>query len=193
MSTRRTLQIRDSNLTKRLYGKYNWETASRVFLAANPVCFWCLENSQVTDHITPYKGDDTLFLNPANWQPLCVPCHNWKTRLEQMGMVADWPLRAPGIAVVCGEALTGKTTRIKRQSEYAPFMAFLNGPLGVFQTVLVLKEIRSAQIQAGFEWARGLQSRLIVCRCSGFEALRRRTAAWAAHQSSLMDPNGPLD
>ena len=37
------------------------------------------------DHIEPHKGDDTLFWDQDNWQPLCKPCHSRKTATEDGG------------------------------------------------------------------------------------------------------------
>jgi 5-methylcytosine-specific restriction protein A len=39
----------------------------------------------VVDHIIPHKGDMGLFWDKANWQSLCKPCHDSKTRLEDGG------------------------------------------------------------------------------------------------------------
>ena len=33
----------------------------------------------VVDHIVPHRGDQKLFWDEANWQPLCKPCHDKKT------------------------------------------------------------------------------------------------------------------
>lgn len=65
---------------KRGYG-YKWQQARLVFLAANPLCVFCDREGRTTaatvvDHITPHKGDMTLFWDRANWQPLCKPCHD---------------------------------------------------------------------------------------------------------------------
>ncbi|MDP9039822.1 MAG: HNH endonuclease [Acidobacteriota bacterium] len=34
------------------------------------------------DHITPHKGDKTLFWTRENWQGLCASCHSRKTAFE---------------------------------------------------------------------------------------------------------------
>jgi 5-methylcytosine-specific restriction endonuclease McrA len=38
--------------------------------------------AQVTDHIRPHKGNEELFYDQTNWQPLCKSCHDRKTALE---------------------------------------------------------------------------------------------------------------
>ena len=39
----------------------------------------------VVDHIIPHKGDQKLFWDTRNWQPLCKPCHDKKTATEDGG------------------------------------------------------------------------------------------------------------
>lgn len=67
-----------------------WDTASKVFLANNPLCRRCeaaglLVPATVTDHIRPHRGDSELFWDPGNLQPLCKPCHDRKTACEDGG------------------------------------------------------------------------------------------------------------
>ena len=61
-----------------------WQKARLVFLRANPLCESCLKIGRVTkatvvDHVTPHRGDDTLFWDQNNWQALCKRCHDTKT------------------------------------------------------------------------------------------------------------------
>lgn len=61
-----------------------WQTESRRFLAAHPLCRECHEAGQVTtatvvDHIVPHRGDAQLFWDRDNWQPLCKRHHDAKT------------------------------------------------------------------------------------------------------------------
>lgn len=37
----------------------------------------------VVDHIVPHKGDQALFWDTDNWQPLCEPCHNSVKQREE--------------------------------------------------------------------------------------------------------------
>lgn len=61
-----------------------WEKESKVFLRANPLCAECERQgrytpAQVVDHIIPHRGNQRLFWDKANWQPLCKHCHDQKT------------------------------------------------------------------------------------------------------------------
>ncbi|RGP37700.1 HNH endonuclease [Pseudotabrizicola alkalilacus] len=53
-----------------------WEKARKAFLTCHPHCTLCRAPATVVDHIIPHKGDDALFWNRQNWQPLCKPCHD---------------------------------------------------------------------------------------------------------------------
>jgi 5-methylcytosine-specific restriction enzyme A len=66
------------------YGS-NWERARAAFLAEHPLCRTCkehgvLELAVIVDHIQPHRGDAGLFWAQSNWQSLCKPCHDRKTR-----------------------------------------------------------------------------------------------------------------
>ncbi|WP_400245601.1 HNH endonuclease [Niallia sp. JL1B1071] len=41
-----------------------------------------LEKATVVDHIVPHRGDQDLFWDETNWQPLCKSCHDRKTMTE---------------------------------------------------------------------------------------------------------------
>jgi len=55
---------------------YWWRKARLAYLAAHPYCRMCGNHATVVDHVIPHRGDDSLFENRQNWQPLCAPCHN---------------------------------------------------------------------------------------------------------------------
>ncbi len=62
-----------------------WQKVRKQFLKTNPLCISCqgqgkLIQATVVDHIKPHRGDDTLFWDEKNWQPLCKRCHDRKTR-----------------------------------------------------------------------------------------------------------------
>lgn len=62
-----------------------WQRASKQRLAQYPLCAECERRgvatpATVTDHVVPHRGDAALFWDPANWQSLCKPCHDAKTR-----------------------------------------------------------------------------------------------------------------
>ncbi len=79
-----------SVITKSLYGS-RWQRARLVHLADHPLCVMCQARGRVTaaevvDHITPHKGDLSLFWDAGNWQSLCRPHHDsTKRRIEHGG------------------------------------------------------------------------------------------------------------
>jgi 5-methylcytosine-specific restriction enzyme A len=46
-----------------------------------------ITEATVVDHITPHKGDQSLFWDSANWQPLCKLCHDSVKQREDLGKV----------------------------------------------------------------------------------------------------------
>ena len=71
------------NATARGYDG-RWRVARLRFLKRNPLCAACMQEGRlspatVVDHITPHRGDETLFWEESNWQPMCKPCHDRKT------------------------------------------------------------------------------------------------------------------
>lgn len=68
------------------YGR-RWERARAAYLQAHPLCARCAGMGRVTaatvvDHVVPHQGDQALFWDAANWQPLCPPCHAAKSASE---------------------------------------------------------------------------------------------------------------
>ena len=66
---------------------HRWQRARKRFLVRHPLCVECeregkLTSATVVDHIRPHRGDQALFWDEKNWQPLCKKCHDRKTRLE---------------------------------------------------------------------------------------------------------------
>jgi len=64
-----------------------WGKARKRFLAEHPLCVECYREGKVVaatvvDHITPHKGNQDLFWDESNWQPLCKSCHDRKTAKE---------------------------------------------------------------------------------------------------------------
>lgn len=64
-----------------------WLRASKAYRAENPLCRHCEKRgkitlTQCTDHIIPHNGDEELFWDRNNWQPLCKTCHGIKTAAE---------------------------------------------------------------------------------------------------------------
>lgn len=72
------------------YG-YLWQRMRRAFLDRNPLCVFCMQSGEtkqadVVDHITPHRGDTTLFWKESNWQALCKQHHDSeKKRIEIHG------------------------------------------------------------------------------------------------------------
>jgi 5-methylcytosine-specific restriction enzyme A len=61
-----------------------WEAARARFLHRNPLCVICGAPADVVDHKTPHRGDQSLFWDTANWQPMCRHHHNSaKQRIER--------------------------------------------------------------------------------------------------------------
>lgn len=53
-----------------------WDTARKAFLAVYGSCARCGAKATVVDHRIPHKGNDALFWDRSNWQPLCTHCHS---------------------------------------------------------------------------------------------------------------------
>ena len=75
--------------SQRGYGS-RWRKARDGFLKANPLCAYCqkqgrIEPATVVDHVKPHKGDQALFWDKANWQPLCKHCHDSAKQREECG------------------------------------------------------------------------------------------------------------
>nr|DAF38975.1 MAG TPA: HNH endonuclease [Caudoviricetes sp.]DAJ57254.1 MAG TPA: HNH endonuclease [Caudoviricetes sp.] len=66
---------------QRGYG-HKWRKARELFLNKHPICARCPDAATVVDHIIPHKGNQTLFWDRSNWQPLCKRCHDKKTATE---------------------------------------------------------------------------------------------------------------
>lgn len=73
--------------TRALYNNARWRSASRAYLACNPICARCGGLAEVVDHIVPHRGDYESFWNAGgNWQGLCKRCHDRKTATEDKKM-----------------------------------------------------------------------------------------------------------
>lgn len=65
-----------------------WERASKRFLAlpGNDLCACgCGRVANVVDHKRAHKGDQQLFWDPANWQPMNRACNSRKNVREEGG------------------------------------------------------------------------------------------------------------
>lgn len=131
----------------RLYGR-RWRNARGLYLASNPLCVMCkLEDktraATVVDHVVPHRGNEELFWDKGNWQPLCSHHHNSHKAREEIRGFSDvlgkdgWPVDpehpansgkvevsarakpddlrriAVPVLMVCGPPGAGKTTWCK--------------------------------------------------------------------------------
>ena len=77
-----------------LYSTTRWRKQRLWFLARNPLCAMHQARgmtvlADTVDHITPHRGDQQLFFDPGNWQPLCRSCHSMrKQQVERSGFDA---------------------------------------------------------------------------------------------------------
>ena len=94
-----------------LYQTSRWRRAAHAFLRLHPICArpGCGQRSTVVDHIVPRSTahDEAelqrLTWDRANWQALCKPDHDAKTRRENgwdRRGVAPGPAGAPTSTVV---------------------------------------------------------------------------------------------
>ena len=78
----------DSRPWRHLYSTKRWHRLRWHQLQAEPLCRYCAAmgrttSATVVDHITPHKGDESLFHDPANLQSLCKPCHDSAKQAEE--------------------------------------------------------------------------------------------------------------
>lgn len=79
----------DERERHRLYGR-KWQAARRRYLNEHPFCDDCLAGGAYTPatevhHVTPHRGDASLFWDDANWCALCKVCHSRHTSRETRG------------------------------------------------------------------------------------------------------------
>ena len=93
--------------TQRGYS-YKWQQARAGYLARHPFCAYCRRDAgidaddlagvvtectakgiapptyaTVVDHKTPHNGNQELFWDRSNWQPLCKPHHDGEKQREE--------------------------------------------------------------------------------------------------------------
>lgn len=76
-----------ANRKEQIYRTYDWQKVRGEVLRQEPLCRHCSKAgltvlANVVDHIIPIKHGGAEF-NLENLQPLCVACHNKKTKQEQ--------------------------------------------------------------------------------------------------------------
>lgn len=64
-----------------------WERVAKAFLSRpeNRCCVVCGDPATVVDHRIAFKGDDSLRMDSANWQPMCRPCNSRKNVRREGG------------------------------------------------------------------------------------------------------------
>lgn len=67
-----------------------WQRERERFLFKHPLCCYCQAKGIVTaatvvDHKVPHRGDQSLFWDQKNWQPLCKTCHDSDKQAEERG------------------------------------------------------------------------------------------------------------
>jgi 5-methylcytosine-specific restriction endonuclease McrA len=96
----------NASSTQRGYG-YKWQVERKAYLEAHPFCVMCLKElgikakdnagiivecatrglsaprARIVDHKIPHRGDQHLFWQRSNWQPLCKPHHDGAKQREE--------------------------------------------------------------------------------------------------------------
>lgn len=70
-----------------LYNSKRWKQLRQMVLDSHPMCVACRQVGRLTqaedvDHIVAHQGDQRLFFDLTNLQPICKPCHGTKTAAE---------------------------------------------------------------------------------------------------------------
>jgi 5-methylcytosine-specific restriction endonuclease McrA len=73
-----------------------WQRARLHFLREHPLCVMCerdgrVKAANVVDHIIPHRGDQRLFWDAANWQPLCKPHHASEKQRQELAAERQRP------------------------------------------------------------------------------------------------------
>lgn len=69
------------------YNTARWLSFTKAYKAAHPFCVnagkdpRCTLVTEVTDHVTPHRGDEAAFWS-GPFQPMCWACHSRKTATE---------------------------------------------------------------------------------------------------------------
>ena len=64
-----------------LYQTAEWKEIKRRLLK-DTLCVVCGEPAKALDHIIAHRGNEQLFFDESNLQPLCSRCHSHKTLSE---------------------------------------------------------------------------------------------------------------
>ena len=112
------------NKKPRLYDSNRWKLASKNYLYDHPLCINCMAHGRITtptetDHIIPHKGDEKLFWDTDNWQPLCSKCHKIKTAMEVKAKKLPNIDTMPSckVILVCGPIGSGRLDYAKSKAK----------------------------------------------------------------------------
>lgn len=89
---------------RKWYKTKAWQRLRYHHLKKEPLCRYCQQEGKTTeaqavDHITPHKGDNTLFHDPANLMSLCFTHHNSaKQKEEKRGQPIGCDVRGNPVA-----------------------------------------------------------------------------------------------
>ena len=78
------------------YSTKRWQTLRGMILQGQPLCVMvskreqCLVFATEVDHKAPHRGDQRLFWDRSNLQPMCRSCHAEKTAREVLGNGPGW-------------------------------------------------------------------------------------------------------
>lgn len=72
------------------YNTQRWQRLRRAKLQQNPLCEDCLKRqlvipAEAVDHFMPIRNGGDAFPPLDQLSSLCISCHNYKTRGEQLG------------------------------------------------------------------------------------------------------------
>ena len=89
VACRRAQDQQRGSAAARGYGR-RWQQYRAWVLRQHPLCAPCqatgvMRAATVVDHITPHRGNQTLFWDTRNHMPLCRSCHNRKTATQDGG------------------------------------------------------------------------------------------------------------
>lgn len=80
---------KDKTTNERGYD-YKWQKARISFLSLHPLCVMCEREGRITaatvvDHRVPHQGNEALFWDQTNWDPLCKKHHDSDKKMIEAG------------------------------------------------------------------------------------------------------------
>jgi len=87
--------VRPSRSGGNLYNTARWRRLRKQVLQREPFCRECKKHGAAVmatdvDHIKSHRGNEELFWDINNLQPLCHSCHSKKTRRDDMNPVYEY-------------------------------------------------------------------------------------------------------